>query len=318
MTDTNAHVSGVSTHADGNPRRWLPVLGGVGFLIGTVQGAEVALSTYPGFLTGALSSQQLGLLLALMNPFLLLAVGYLWATDVTVASEYQHALVAVTASHLLGFGLAVLPRFLFPEQAAYGWPLGFAGFGLVEVLPILATPFVLLGGASVASARSRVSEMSDRTSTTSVRWAVVLGAAGLLTGLAGWHVSGFGLVPLLDLQMDPALLRLLTLVAVPLSFVLTWVLSFALGYAWGQDHTPASEWRTVFVIVLAAAVVGYVSLYLGQVLVTWPDPRPLVDPAGVLYVVVQSASFVAAPCVVLAGAMVSRFTADQPRESHRN
>ncbi|MFD1644481.1 hypothetical protein [Haloarchaeobius litoreus] len=317
MTDTNAHVSGVSTHADGNPRRWLPLLGVVGFLVGAVQGAEVALSTYPGVLTGALSSQQLGLLLALMNPFLLLAVGYLWATDVAVESEYQHALVAVTASHLLGFGLAVLPRFLFPEQAAYGWPLGIAGFGLVEVLPILATPFVLLGGASVASVRHRVSERSVRESgadsTLSLRWAIGLGVAGLLAGLARWHVTGFGLVFLLDLQTDPALLRLLTATAFPLSFVLNWVLLFGLGSVWGRQHDPASEWRSVFGIVLVAAVFGYVSLYLGQVLVASPDSGYLVDPEGALYLLVQTASCVATPCVVLAGAMVGRFTTDHSR-----
>lgn len=316
MTETNTHVSGVATQTDGNPRRWLPVLGVLGFLIGAVQGMEVAFSTYPGVLTESLSHMHLEVLLELMSPLLLLAAGYVWATDVTVASEYQPAVVAVTAAHLIGFGLAVSPRFLAPESAAYGWAHGMIGFGIVEVLPILATPFVLLGGASVASFRGRASEQSSRGATASefsVWWAIAFGVAGFLAGIGRWKFSGFGLVYLLDTPLTPELMETLVLTAYPLGFVLNWILLFLLGYVWGGKRLPGASWLPVFGIVLVTAVFGYISLYLTQILVIWPDIHSLVRLDSLVYVSIQSVSFVVAPCVVLAGAMVARFGADPSR-----
>ncbi|MFD2373311.1 hypothetical protein [Haloarchaeobius iranensis] len=294
------------------------MLGVVGLLVGAVQGAAVAFSTYPAVLTEAFSARYLRLLLAVLNPFLLLAVGYLWATDVSVESEYLPALGTVTASYLLGFGVAVLPRFLFPEQAAYGWPLGMVGFALVELLPILATPFVFLGGASVAYFQSRMQErVSERTgrypgsgSTIPLRWAIALGVAGLLAGLARGHSYGFGLASVFGMQMDRALLRLLTLTALPLNFYASWILPFGLGYVWGQEGHPASEWPTVFGIVVPTAVAGFVLLFLGPVLVTWPELRFLVQPAQLLHAVIRTFGFVTVACVVLAGAMVGGSGAD--------
>lgn len=316
MTDTNAHVSDIRTRTDGNPRRWLPVLGVVGLLVGAVQGAAVAVSTYPGVLAEAFSPRYLRLLLAVLNPFLLLAVGYLWATDVPVESEYRPALGAVTASYLLGFGLAVLPRFLFPEQAAYGWPLGMVGFGLVELLPILAVPFVFVGGASVAYVQSRTGEAvagpSDRDAgaTISPTWAVAFGVVGLLAGLARGHISGFGLAVLLDLRLDLALTNLLVLTGLPLHFFANWLLPFGLGYVWSREGNPASEWPTVFAVVVPTAVAGFVLLFLGPILVTWPELRFLVQPAQLLHAVIRTFGFVTVACVVLAGAMVGEFGAD--------